>query len=298
MLPILSVSRGRVLDMRDEYAVPAGMTDAGGYRELLVDLPTDVAELAAVGHGLMVHEHLTWAYDVSFTEQSRMTVHIRPVARLLESILAVSSAPLTTQRPPAQRVAANCRHFTVLLVSALRAQGVPARARCGFGGYFVPDFFEDHWVAEYWTGDRWCLVDGQIDAVQLAVLPIDIDVTDVPRDRFLVGGDAWTRYRAGELPQEKCGLSITKESGAWWIAGNLMRDAAALMKIELLPWDEWGAMPAPEAPVTGELAELFDALAEATLHQEQAGLAELMSDPRLRVPGTVRNAPLGTEETL
>jgi hypothetical protein len=284
--------------MRDDYAVPTGMTDAGSYRSLLADLPSDVAGLAAVGHGLMMHEFHAWAYGVRFTEQTRMTVHIRPVARLLERILSISSAPLATPREPAQRVAVNCRHFTVLLVSALRAKGVPARARCGFGGYFLPDFFEDHWVAEYWTGDGWRLVDAQIDDVQRETLAVDFDVTDVPRDRFLVGGDAWVRYRAGELPQEKCGLSITKESGAWWIAGNLMRDAAALSKIELLPWDEWGAMPAPEAAVTGELAELFDALAEATLHPEQAGLAELMSDPRLRVPGTVRNAPLGIEETL
>jgi hypothetical protein len=32
----------------------------------------------------------------------------------------------------------------------LRAQGTPARARCGFGGYFGSGTFEDHWVCEYW----------------------------------------------------------------------------------------------------------------------------------------------------
>jgi hypothetical protein len=34
----------------------------------------------------------------------------------------------------------------VLAAAMLRAQGTPARARCGFGGYFGSGAFEDHWV--------------------------------------------------------------------------------------------------------------------------------------------------------
>jgi hypothetical protein len=195
-------------------------------------------------------------------------------------------------------LAANCRHFTVLMVAALRAHGVPARARCGFGGYFTPGFFEDHWVCEYWTGSHWRLVDAQLDAKQREVLGIDFDVTDVPRDRFLVAGDAWRQWRAGAVSEDDFGLSITKESGAWWIASNLMRDAAALLRIELLPWDEWGAMPAPGEPVEAELAELFDRLATATTDPSAAAVAEVMADPRLRIPEKVRNAPLDREETI
>lgn len=56
--------------------------------------------------------------------------------------------PLTQPRAPEQRVAGNCRHFSVLAVSMFRAQGVPARARCGFGGYFGTNTFEDHRVCE------------------------------------------------------------------------------------------------------------------------------------------------------
>jgi transglutaminase superfamily protein len=278
------------------YSSPGPMT--GDHQGLLAALTTDVLALPTVGHGLMVHEHLTGAYGVTFTDEDRQTVHVRPVPRLLERILAVSPEPLTTPRPPARRIAANCRHFTVLMVAALRARGVPARARCGFGGYFVPDFFEDHWVCEYWTGDRWRLVDGQLDETQKAMFAIDFDVTDVPRDRFLVAGDAWTRYRAGEVPEESFGLSVTKESGAWWIAGNLMRDAAALTKVELLPWDEWGAMPPENTPVDEDMAELFDRLATATLDPEGTGLRELMSDPRLRVPPVVHNAVRDRDEPL
>jgi hypothetical protein len=274
--------------MNDKFATPGPMT--GDHQGLLAGLTGDVAELAAVGHGLMVHEHHTGAYGVTLSDADRATVHIRPVPRLLERILTVSTAPLTTPRPPEQRVAVNCRHFTVVLVAALRARGVPARARCGFGAYFSPGFFEDHWVCEYWTGDRWRLVDGQIDATQLAMLSIDFDVTDVPRDRFLVAGDAWTLYRRGVAPPDSFGSLVTKEAGAWWIAGNLMRDAAALMKVELLPWDSWGAMPTPDSAVDDEF---FDQLAAATLDPELTGLPELMS-----VPEVVHNAVLDREEAV
>lgn len=281
--------------MHDTFASPGPMT--GDHQGILAGLTADVPGLAAVGHGLMVHEYYEDPYGVTFTDADRETVHLRPVPRLLERILAVSPEPLTTPRPPERRVAANCRHFTVLLVAALRARGVPARARCGFSAYFVPGFHEDHWVCEYWTGERWRLVDGQIDAVQLAMHSIDFDVTDVPRDRFLVAGDAWRRYRRGEVSPEQFGLAVAKEAGAWWIAGNVMRDAAALMKVELLPWDAWGAMPQPDAPVDDQL---FDRLAAATLDPELTGLAELMADPALGlgVPPVVYNAVRKREEAV
>ncbi len=280
--------------MRNDYATPGRMTDAAQ----LATLPSDVPALAEIGHGLLLHEHWAAAYGVTFDAGRRTTVHIRPVDRLLERVSAISARPLTVARPPAERVAANCRHFTVLMVSALRAHGVPARARCGFGGYFTPGFFEDHWVCEYWTGSGWRLVDAQLDAKQRETLAIDFDVLDVPRDRFLVAGEAWRRWRAGVAAESDFGLSVTKESGAWWIAGNLMRDAAALLRIELLPWDEWGAMPPPGAVVEGELAALFDRLADATLDPSAADVASVMADPRLRVPPTVRNALLEREETI
>ena len=47
-----------------------------------------------------------------------------------------------------------CRHFTLLHVAMLRAHGVAARARCGFGAYFEKGKFVDHWVTEYWNESR------------------------------------------------------------------------------------------------------------------------------------------------
>jgi transglutaminase-like putative cysteine protease len=142
-------------------------------------------------------------------------------------------------RTASARVAGNCRHFTVLLVTLLRAQGTPARARCGFGGYFGTGTFEDHWVCEFWAvgQQRWVLADAQLDARQRDFFTIGFDVLDVPRDQFLVAGDAWARYRAGTADPGDFGLTLLHESGAWWIAANLIRDVAALCGMEMLPWD-------------------------------------------------------------
>jgi len=281
---------------RELYRQPAVMTTPGSYAPLLADLPRGVAALAPVLHGLVIHEHITGPYGVEpFSEQRRASVHVRPAAGLLERIAAEDSRPLTVAREPARRLAGNCRHFTVLAVTMLRAQGTPARARCGFGGYFGTGTFEDHWVCEYWDepGQRWALADLQIDDVQLGLFDVGFDLMDVPRDAFLVAGDAWRLCRDGAADPAKFGLSVLNEGGDWWIAGNLLRDVAALNNMEMLPWDVWGAMSGPEAPIDDERLELFDRLAELT-RDPDASSAELAAsyaeDDRLRVPATVYNA--------
>jgi hypothetical protein len=71
-----------------------------------------------------------------------------------------------------------------------------------------PGFFEDHVVCEYWNAAqaRWVLVDAQFDEVWRERLHIDHDVLDVPRDRFLIAGDAWVRCRSGHADASKFGI--------------------------------------------------------------------------------------------
>lgn len=285
------------------YTEPATYTSPGPYTSYLDALPTEVAALTEVGHGLMIHEHIAPAYGVTLTDERRASVHIRPIEGILTQILTADGRPLTAPRESEARTPGNCRHFTLLFVAALRHHGIPARARCGFGGYFGGGNFEDHWVAEYWNAaqNRWVLVDAQIDAVQRAIFPIDFDLTDVPRDRFVIAGDAWVQCRAGQADPNKYGLSFLNEAGLWWIAGNLLRDAAALNNREMLPWDVWGAMPAPDETITDDLLALFDRLAPLTLSPDSS-FADLQtlyqSDDRVRVPNVVFNALLQREDTL
>jgi hypothetical protein len=133
------------------------MTAAGRYAPLLADLPADIEALAAVAQGLLIHEHMAQGYGVSLSEADRASVHVRRVEDLLAQIVARDGRPLQVARPPEARLPGNCRHFSVLMTAMLRAQRRPARARCGFGGYFGTGMFEDHWVCEYWHAgqQRW-----------------------------------------------------------------------------------------------------------------------------------------------
>jgi Transglutaminase-like superfamily len=289
-------------DIREFYSEPAVMTSPGRHAALLTGLPDEPAALAAVLHGLVIHEHMGGGYGVTLSAADRATVHVRRTSDLLAEIAARDPRPLDVARSPEGRLPGNCRHFTVMAAALLRAHGIPARARCGFGGYFGTGWFEDHWVCEYWHvgHQRWQLLDAQIDSVQLGWFQIDFDLTDVPRDQFLVAGEAWRRIRAGEADPAKFGLSQMKEAGDWWVAANLMRDGAALLNLELLPWDCWGAMPTPDVPIDDDLATLLDRLAELTLAPDDnfVALRRLYEDERLRVPATVRNAVRGGWEPL
>jgi len=286
----------------DFYTAPAVMTTPGRRADLFDPLPADVAALAAVGHGLLIHEHLAHEYGVALTDPERDTVHVRPVAELLEAIATRDGRALEIAREPAHRVAGNCRHFTVLIAAMLRHQGTPARARCGFGNYFGNGLYEDHWVCEYWDAgqERWRLVDAQIDRRQRELFGIDFDLTDVPRDRFVIAGDAWADCRAGRADPDLYGLSTIGEAGYWWIAGNLMRDSAALRNVELLPWDVWGAMPSPGEDIEDRRQGLFDDLAALTQAPDAAfaQLGRVNEEDWLRVPPKVHNALRDRDEAV
>jgi hypothetical protein len=290
-------------DVLDFYTRPSMMTSAGDGASQLAALPTGLADLTGVIHGLLLHEHWAPAYGVTLSDERRAGSHIRRADEMLKRLFAADGQPLTTARSLDTRLVGTCRNFSVLLVAILRAQGVPARARCGFGGYFGTGRFEDHWVGEYWNPHqaRWMLVDAQIDEFQAGKIQPDFDLCDVPRDRFVIAGDAWARCRAGEADPASFGLSGINESGLWFIAGNVLRDVAALNNVEMLPWDVWGAMPAPNEAIGPDQRALFDRLAALT-HDPDAHFAELRAcfqqDERLRVPTTVYNAVRNRDETV
>jgi hypothetical protein len=285
----------------DFYTRPAAMTSSCRHAPMFDVLPRDVAALARVVQGLMLHEHAAPLYGVVLADEHRSQSHIRPVERMLDRLLALDGRPLSVARPVEARLVRVCRHFTVLLVSMLRSKGVPARARCGFGTYFKPGHSYDHWVCEYWSAAeaRWIRVDAQLDDVQRTELQVDFDPLDVPHDRFVIAGDAWTQCRAGKADPSKFGIFDLR--GLWFIAGNLVRDLAALNNMEMLPWDIWGAMVRPDEPLRDDQLALFDRLAALT-RTPDVSFAELRAlyegDDRLRVPATVFNAVLNRPEAI
>jgi hypothetical protein len=175
------------------YSTDGVLSDPGNASAVLEPLPTSVEGLVDVVQGLMVHVYWADRYGVALSEERRKEPQLRTVPRLLARVMELDDRPLVEVRPIEHRIADTCRDFTVLLCTLLRHQGLPARARCGFGTYFLPDHFEDHWVAEVWQADRnrWILVDAQLDRLQRDTLGIAFDPLDVPTDAFVGAGRAW-----------------------------------------------------------------------------------------------------------
>lgn len=276
----------------DFYRQPAPMTEATSFAPLIAALPNEIAGIVKAVQGLVLHEHWAPAYGVTLSDERRSQSHLRSTVQMLTCL---DGRPLTLARSLEERVVGTCRNFSVLTVAILRAKGIPARARCGFGMYFTPNFGEDHWLVEYWQEDqaRWVRVDAQIDDFQAARMQIDFDRLDVPHDRFVIAGDAWAHSRAGEADPTRFGFSFLNEGGYWFIAGNILRDLAALNNLEMLPWDVWGAMPGIGEELNTEQIARFDRLAALT-RDPDACFDELrsayLSDEQLRVSPVVFNA--------
>ena len=225
---------------------------------------------------------------------------MRPLDEILACVLKHDDAPLSTARPAGKRTVGVCRHFTLLLVAALRAKGYAARSRCGFGAHFERGKFVDHWVGEYWNSGekRRVMVDAQMDDVQSKLFKIDFDPLDVPRDRFVIAGDGWKLCRDGKADPGAFG--IQEMNGWWFIAGNAVRDIAALNKVEMLPWDVWGAMPQQRSELDEAAFKRFDGLAVLT-RDPDANFDELRTLYRtedLKVPPVVCNAIMNRPETV
>ncbi|MBI4757910.1 MAG: transglutaminase domain-containing protein [Chloroflexi bacterium] len=269
------------------YAQPGLITDPKEHARLLESLPTEISALCQVVQSILVHVFWAERYGLTLSEDQKKEAEIRTVAKKLARIRELDDRPLTVARPLEKRLVGNCRDFATLLCAILRYQGVPARARCGFGAYFLPNHYEDHWVCEYWKAEdqRWALVDAQLDQLQRQVLQIQFDPLDVPRDQFLTGGKAWLMCRAGQADPDHFGIFDMR--GLWFIRGDLLRDLLALNKIEILPWDGWGLIAKDEKELTEEERAFLDHVAALTLAGNEA-FPQIRStyenDARLRMP--------------
>jgi hypothetical protein len=277
------------------YAEPGPLSALGLHAARARGLPAGLGELCRVVQGLVVHPFLAHLYGLEPGAVRHAELELRPVAAMLDRALGLDPRPLAEPRPPERRIVGNCRHFSLLLCSLLRAQGVPARTRCGFAAWFEPAKFTDHWLCEVWDDARsaWRFVDAQLDPRQREAFGTAFDPLDVPRTENLVAGEAWRRCRRGGVAPERFGILDLR--GLWFVRGNVVRDLAAFAKRELLPWDGWGLMADPHESPAAEL-RLLDRAAELTLagderHAER--LALQASEPGLRVPPRVVSFNLG-----
>lgn len=245
----LRVAHGE--DLRWDRAGPLTTID-DDLLPALAGLPEDPVALCRAAQGLVMLPHLAAGFGIS--DERQVERSIRSTSDVLHRVLQLDAVPLDQEREPDRRVVGTCRQFALLSCAFLRYRSIPARVRCGFAGYFVAGKHLDHWVTEYLDDQgRWIRIDSEILGFSFVDHTEDLAVGE-----FLTGGEAW-RYLS-ESGAEPSDFGVQGAPHAWGIGevrGNAIRDLAALNKVEMLPWDEWGRM---RHSYEGETGEEFDTL--------------------------------------
>jgi hypothetical protein len=262
------------------YTEPGAITRLERYSQFLDWLTDDLHAIYQVVQGLLVHDSWIESYGVPLDWSHSYDTRIAYMEDLLDKALQLDPRSLALPRPPEQRVVCCCREFATLFCAMLRYKGIPARSRCGFGLYFAPGYYEDHWMCEVWDErqERWVQVDPQLDPFQQSTLKTDFSPLDMPAGRFMVAGEAWEKCRRGEIDPMRCGISGDPKAfgleslyGLWFVRGQLLRDFAALNKVETVPflvrlskglsWGPWRLVGASEAELSPADYRLLDTIA-------------------------------------
>jgi hypothetical protein len=271
--------------MTSSFARHSRFSDPGALAPWLADVEPDIGRLHAVASGLVFHY---WAHgDVTahgFGPGRFGEINLRYADTMFARLRELNPAPLSEPREPTERLVGCCRDFTLVLLALARQHGIPARTRVGFADYLIPGWRMDHVVAELWDGARWRLVEPTLAEHD------DIDLLDVPRDRFLVGADAWAACRSGDLDPQQCVVApeLTQPYLRGWpyLAHHLVHDLATLNKHEMLLWDLWGAIGYDRRGQPRDHARL-DALAESLRSGDDERVAAEFADPDFHVPDVV-----------
>lgn len=258
------------------YASQSIYSEPGPYRELLIGGGAAPASIARWIGSFMQHPRGAESKERGFAAEQAADLELRSVA----AILAAAVKRDLFEGDAAQlKVGGLCRDFAILAASCFRARGIPARLRVGFADYIVPDFWEDHWLCEWHDGRHWVRLDVEFAATG----GTSFDPLDVPRERFLTAGEAWSRIKEEPCIAARFGVSSLDIGGEWFVAGSLLREFAALRKLELKPWDYWDLSDTSPRVSTGgpqRSEAMLDGLASwlRSAYLDGAGEPEALAD--------------------
>lgn len=276
------------------YRTPGRMTSLSKHLDWVRWLTDDVRAVCQVVQGLLIHDSWVGEYGTDL-DRGRLVDPYVTASEILDMARALKPINLAVARSPGERVIGCCREFALLACAILRNKGVPARCRCGFAVYFAkPGYYEDHWVFQYWDGDRWITVDPQIDPLQQSSLEVwsggrlnssNFNAVDLYRDQYVTGSRAWLQCRSHEIDGDRFGISCDPQVfglktlyGQWFARGNMLRDFAALNRVETVPylirvsrglsWDEWRLVGSHDSSLDAADDSVLDAAAGAALALE------------------------------
>jgi excinuclease ABC subunit A len=253
------------------YTQPGPMTSAGEMRGLLEGLPGSVPDLVLIVQGLLLPASEASLYHVQLSKGQRGDLQIRTAGDMLRKIHALDSKPLDEPRPPSGRLTGSSRDHAVLLCAFLREKGIPARVRVGFARYLsLENMHAGHHLVEVQPitekdgKERWQLVDPQVDQAQREKYGIRFDTLDIEPRNFYTAGQAWLACRQGREKSGEFGLN-RKKRGWNFLRSSLLKDLAALNKVEMQPRDDWFEIGIKkEEALTPEERQLLDRIAEWT----------------------------------
>lgn len=240
-------------------------SDPGRWQARLSELPSDPAAIPDALEDFVIHHAVARLLGFGVPERAGHDRNLRTLQRIISTVFERDDRPLTEHRDLSNYFYGTCHDFALLTTGTLRHRGVPARLRVGYAGYFITGKWEDHFVCEYRTGDRWALLDGQLGPRARDGLKIKFPVADMSATEWRSAASIWRAIRAGTIDESICGVGFAGIQGRWFVASAVLRDAAALAGIEALPWDYWG--PGRDflrsRDVSEEGAKQIDALAQA-----------------------------------
>lgn len=264
--------------LRDHYLTFSTFTYPGLYKQELIDLPDDIAELGLLLRKNIIHRTTLAAgnvgtnADLRFGDMTKMPWWRQPdddilptAAAILAELHRLDDRGLVTDRAVEDKPILTCRYVCILMAAILKSKGIPARVRSGNAPYFEEGQSDDHWINQYWDDKqaRWVTidVDGSLS------LDEDFDPYNMPEDTFDFPAKAWLDVRGGKVKPDYF-YNAGDFRGAMVVAWSLFYDFHSLMN------DENIYLHLPEPVRVHE----FPKLTEEQL-KEIDGLAELMLDP-------------------
>ncbi len=259
------------------YAAPSVTSDLSRYAAALRLLPGTPVQAGRWARNAALHVQDVARAGLPLDADRIEDFRARSAAGIMERVMRRDGAPLSVPREPGARMVAGCYHFSLLACAFLRHTGVPARLRYGFAPYLKPGMYEDHCICEVLLGGRWRRFDPRYA----------LEVDDDDPKTFIGGADAWRMCRSGEVDPDLFGtddmLSDAQTRGLWYVRNNVVRDFAALCKVEMHPWDWWGLMTAQEEErPEGLIDEMAALMLDGGAWAERA--ARFENDPLLK-PG-------------
>jgi hypothetical protein len=232
---------------KSSYASQSVYSEPGPYRETLMGGGVEPKSIARWISSFMQHPRGTESEERGFKPEQAADLELRSVEEILSVAVKRNLLEGDCQQ---HKVGGVCRDFAIMAVSRFRESGIPARLRVGFADYLVAERWEDHWLCEWHDGGRW----KRLDVEFAAIGGVSFDTLDVPDERFLTASEAWIRIEGDAEMASRFGVSSLNLGGEWFVAGSLLREMAALRKLELKPWDYWG-LSKNLSPVSTELSQ-------------------------------------------